>query len=62
MVTCWTMETPALDGGLMAKEDRWNDETYALVVVTGCWDKTEVVKERMTIRALKGFMRTRAER
>ena len=56
------METPALDGGLMAKEDRWNDETYALVVVTGCWDKTEVVKERMTIRALKGFMRTRAER
>ena len=31
-------------------------ETYALVVVTSCWDKTEDVKERMTTRALKDFM------
>ncbi len=31
-------------------------ETYALVVVTVCWDKTEDVKERMIIRALKDFM------
>ena len=35
-------------------------KTYALVVVS-CCDKTEVVKESMTISALNGFMGSRGE-
>ena len=40
-------------------EEGWDDKkTYALVVVV-C-DKTEVVKERMIIRALRDFMGTKS--